>query len=86
MDVCPLADLMLPSNETASLGISSLRTEPPMGLLTHLQSHSGDVMDAGAGRSESAICEYKILDYITFILLGSGLSFSLGCVVITRCG
>ena len=59
MDVCPLADLILQSKETASRGISSLRTDPPMGLLTHLQSHSCDDMEAGAGRSASAICEYK---------------------------
>ena len=31
----------------------------PMGLLTHLQSHSFDVMEAGVDKSESAICEYK---------------------------
>ena len=59
MDVCPLADLILQSKETASHGISSLRTDPPMGLLTHLQSHSCDVMEAGAGKSASTICEYK---------------------------
>ena len=56
----PLADLMLQSMDTVSLGMSSLITEPPMGLLTHLQSHSCELMDAGVGKSESVICENKI--------------------------
>ena len=60
--MCPLADLILQSKETASLGISSQRTDPPMDLLTHLQSHSWDVMEAGVGRSASAICGYKSID------------------------
>ena len=48
IDVCPLADLILQSKETASLGISRRRTDPPIALLTHLQSHSCDVTEAGA--------------------------------------
>ena len=56
----PLADLMLQSMDTVFLEMSSLITEPPMGLLTHLQSHSYELIDAGVGKSESVICESKI--------------------------
>ena len=58
--VWPLADFMLQSMDTVSLGMSNLITESPMALLTHLQSHSWELTDAGVGKSESAICENKI--------------------------
>ena len=79
--MCPLADLILQLNETASQGISSLRTDPPMGLLTHLQSHSCDVMEPGVGKSASAICEYKNM----IVVLRSELPFFLSCEVFARC-
>ena len=60
MLVWPLADFMLQSMDTVSLGMSNLITELPMALLTDLQSHSWELIDAGAGKSESAICESKI--------------------------
>ena len=77
MVVCPLADLILQSNETVSLGMSSLRTDPPMDLQTHLQSHSWDVMEAGAGNSESAICEYKKYLYYYRINYNLGIGLSI---------
>ena len=52
--------LMLQSIDTVSLGMSSWITEPPMGLLTHLQSHSWELIDAGVSNSKSVICENKI--------------------------
>ena len=58
--VCPLVDLILQTTETASLGMSSQITDPPMGLLTHLQSHSRELTEAGAGNNKSVICENKI--------------------------
>ena len=56
----PLADFMLQSMDTVSLEMSSLITEPPIGLLTHLQSHSCELIDARVGKNESVICESKI--------------------------
>ena len=35
-------------------------TEPPEGLLTHLQSTSCELMEAGAGSRISDICENRI--------------------------
>ena len=55
-----LVDLMLQTIDTVSLGMSSQINEPPMGLLTHLQSHSWELIEAGAGNSKSVICENKI--------------------------
>ena len=59
---------MWQATDTASLGMSSQMTEPPMGLLTHLQSHSGEVTEAGAGNNKSAICgnKYQANYYLQF--------------------
>ena len=81
--MCPLADLILQSKETASLGISRRRTDPPIALLTHLQSHSCDVTEAGAGRSASAICGYKNMIKQIVLVYRSELPFFLGCKVFT---
>ena len=78
--VCPVADFMLQSMDTVSLGMSNLITESPMALLTHLQSHSWELTDAGVGKSESAICESKIhirLSNIFFYGVCVGLSLCL---------
>ena len=58
--VCPLVDLILQTTDTASLGMSSRITDPPMGLLTHLQSHSRELIEPGVGNNKSVICESKI--------------------------
>ena len=60
----PFADFMLQPMDTASLGMFSLITEPPIGLLTYLHSHSCELIDAGVGKNESIICESKILGMI----------------------
>ena len=57
--VCPLVDFMLQTTDTASLGMSSRITNPPMGLLTHLQSHSKELIEVGVGSNRSVICENK---------------------------
>ena len=58
--VCPLVDFILQTTETAFLGISDWITDPPMGLLTHLQSHSRELIEAGVGSNRSVICENKV--------------------------
>ena len=50
------ADLMFRSTETVSWTISRRITDPPIFLLTHLQSTSWLHMEAGAGSKASVIC------------------------------
>ena len=58
--VCPLVDFTFMSMDTVSLAMSRHMTEPPKGLLTHLQSTSCKLMEAGAGSRVSDICENRI--------------------------
>ena len=44
---------MLQSRDTVSLGISIPITDPPICYQIHLQSHSCEVIEAGAGSSVS---------------------------------
>ena len=55
---CGLLQTLCCNQWTQCLGMSSLITEPP--ITVHLQSHSCELIDAGAGKSESVICESKI--------------------------
>ena len=78
---------MWQATDTASLGMSSRMTEPPLGLLTHLQSLSGEVMEAGAGNNESAICGNKIKQINIFSsFMGLRVILFLCCAFITGWG
>ena len=65
INMYPRIDFILQSSDTLSLGMSIHITEPPKGLLIHLQLHLLLFIEEGARSNESAICGNKTTYYIS---------------------